>query len=329
MPYEFRPAVREKTSVLVGFAGASGSGKTLSALKLATGLAGKDGKIAFIDTERGRALHYAPPPGVAADPAKGTFAFRHCELNTFSPDAYLDAIKAADEDLKADVIIVDSFSHEWEGEGGVLEMQDDEFQRLGARDSVKMLSWVKPKRAHKRMVNRLVQCRAHLIIGLRAAEKVKVVKDANGKQKIIAADERPLIERWEPICEKNLPFELTASFVLTPTDPGLPIPVKLQDQHRPFFPLDKKIDVACGEALAAWARGGVAAKAAAPAPAAAQQGAPLTRGEVRQLEELIQRAADAGNIGPIEVELYERAIADRDASKVREGIRDLTQKVAA
>lgn len=325
MPYEFRPGVRNKTSVLVGFAGASGSGKTLSALKLATGLAGPNGKIAFIDTERGRALHYAPPPGVAADPSKGTFAFQHCELNSFSPDAYLEAIKAADEQLKADVIIVDSFSHEWEGEGGVLEMQDDEFQRLGARDSVKMLSWVKPKRAHKRMVNRLVQCRAHLVIGLRAAEKVKLVKGAGGKQEVIPAAERPVKERWEPICEKNLPFELTASFVLTPTDPGIPVPVKLQDQHKPFFPLDRTIEIECGEKLAAWARGGSAPGSAPASPGGSQ----LTRGEVRQLEQLIQRAAQENRITPIEVELYERAIADKDAQKVRDGIRDLGQKVAA
>ena len=33
-------------------------------------------------------------------------------------------------------IIVDSYSHSWEGEGGVLEMQEDEFERLGSRKQV-------------------------------------------------------------------------------------------------------------------------------------------------------------------------------------------------
>ncbi len=136
MGYDFRPAVRENASVLVGFAGASGSGKTLSALRFATGLAGPNGRIAFIDTERGRALHYAPPPGVTADPSKGTFAFDHLELNPpFTPAAYLGAIKAADESGLYKVIVVDSFSHEWEGEGGVLDMQEAEFIRMGSREA--------------------------------------------------------------------------------------------------------------------------------------------------------------------------------------------------
>lgn len=320
MGYDFRPAVRDHTSVLIGLAGASGSGKTLSALKLATGLAGKTGKIAFIDTERGRGKHYAPPPGVPADPAKGTFAFDYLELNPpFAPARYLDAIRAADEAGYA-VIVIDSFSHVWEGEGGVLDMQEAEFARMGSRDAVKMASWIKPKGEHKRMVGRLIQCRAHLLICLRAQEKVKIVKGAGGKQEIIAASERPPAERWEPICEKRFPYELTASFVLQPGDPGVPVPVKLQDQHRAFFPEGQKISEAAGAGLAAWAGG----KPAEPVGAA-----PLTRGEVKELEHLIQKAAAANAIGPIEVELYERAIQQKDAKAVRDGIRQLSQATAA
>lgn len=317
MPYEFRPAVREKTSLIIGLAGASGSGKTMSALRLATGLAGPKGRIAFIDTERGRGKHYAPPPGAPADPSKGTFDFGYAELNPpFAPVRYLEPIKAADEAGHA-VIVVDSFSHEWEGEDGVLDMQAGEFHRLGAKDSVKMLSWVKPKTEHKKMVNRLIQCRAHLIICMRAQEKVKIEKDAAGKQKIIAASERPPAERWEPICDHRFPYELTASFVLAPGDPGIPIPVKLQDQHRQLVPLDRKLDESVGVALAAWANG-------APAPDAA-----LTRGEVKRLQELIEQTAATGRLTPLEVELYEAAIRDKNAELVRAGIRDLSTKVAA
>lgn len=317
MPYEFRPAVRANTSVLIGLSGASGSGKTLSALKLATGLA-RGGKIAFIDTERGRALHYAPAPGQPADPSRGTFAFDHLELHPpFSPDAYLGAIVAADE-LGSRVIIVDSFSHEWEGEGGVLEMQEAEFARMGSRDAVKMASWIKPKGAHKKMMSRLIQCRAHLIICLRAQEKIKIVKGPNGKQEIVAAEARPENERWEPICEKRLPYELTVSFVLTPGRPGYPIPVKLQDQHRPLFPLDRQIDEAAGVALAAWSTGRVAAT-----PAAAD--APLTRGEVRELEQLLEGVT----LNAVESDLYRAAIANKNAPQVREGIQKLSARARA
>lgn len=316
MAFDFRPAVRDRTSVLVGLAGASGSGKTFSALKLATGLAGPTGKIAFIDTERGRAKHYAPAPGVAADPTRGTFTFGHAELNPpFTPTAYLDAIKAADE-AGYTVIVVDSFSHEWEGEGGVLDMQEAEFQRMGARDAVKMTSWIKPKAAHKKLVSRLVQCRAHLVICMRAQEKLKVVKGANGKQEIIASADRPVAERWEPICDKRFPYELTVSFVLTPDNPGVPVPVKLQDQHRPFFPTDQRIDEAAGSALAAWSTGAAEPSRATPTGA-------LTRGEVRQLEQLIQQAIAANAVKPSQAEALEAAIGARDADAVRAGIREL------
>jgi len=320
MGYDFRPAVRDQTSVLIGLAGASGSGKTLSALKLATGLAGKNGKIAFIDTERGRGKHYAPAPGVAADPSKGSFAFNYLALDPpFTPDAYLAAIVAAEEQRHG-VIIVDSFSHEWEGEGGVLDMQEAEFARMGSREAVKMASWIKPKGAHKKMVGRLIQCRAHLVVCMRAQEKVKVVKDAEGKQKIIQASERPVADRWEPICEKRFPYELTVSFVLTPGAPGIPVPVKLQDQHRAFFPLDRHLDEAAGAALANWSTGGTSP--AAPADA-------LTRGEVKQLERLMDEAAKVGRITPVEVELYEAAIREKNAAAVRQGINDLSHGVAA
>jgi hypothetical protein len=58
MTFQFAPAVREQVSLLIALAGAVGSGKTFSALRLAKGMA-PSGKIAFIDTEARRGLHYA------------------------------------------------------------------------------------------------------------------------------------------------------------------------------------------------------------------------------------------------------------------------------
>lgn len=331
MGYDFRPAVRDQTSVLIGLAGSTGSGKTMSALRVATGLAGPNGKIAFIDTERGRGKHYAPAPGQLADPARGTFAFNYLALDPpFSPAAYLGAIVAA-EDQGHRVIVVDSFSHEWEGVGGVLEMQEEEFTRMGMKESAKMRSWIKPKKEHKQLVARLIQCRAHLVICLRAQEKLKMVKQPDGSQKIITADERPVKERWEPICEKRFPYELTVSFVLTPTAPGIPVPVKLQSQHAPFFPLDKHLDEAAGAALAAWSTGAAAPTRDTPPPAARPAAAPaprtegpLTRGEVKQLEQLVERAIAANLIKPSQAEALEVAVHAKDAAAVRAGIAQLT-----
>lgn len=253
MTFQFRPAVRSSVGLLIGLAGASGSGKTYTAMRLATGIAG-DKPFCVIDTEAGRAKHYADQ-----------FRFDHGDLAPpFRPDAYAEAIKAAD-DAGYPVIVVDSMSHEWAGDGGILDWQEEEFQRMGGREAVKMTAWIKPKLAHKHMVSRLLQVRAHLILCMRAEEKIDIVKDAEGKTKIVPKQGRAGFKGWLPICEKNLPYELTASFLFTDEAPGVPRPMKLQEQHRALFPLDQPITEESGRRIAEWAAGGVAAPAAEPA----------------------------------------------------------------
>jgi AAA domain len=247
MSYSFRPAVREQTKLLLGIAGPSGSGKTFSALTLATGLAGPGGKIGFIDTEAGRALHYADK-----------FKFDHCELEPpFKPARFREVIQAA-EAAKYDVIIIDSFSHEWSGEGGCLDWADAEV----ARGQKSPSNWIVPKAAHKNLVSRLLQARAHLIFCLRAEEKIaieKVMKDGREKTVVVPIG-------WKAICEKNFMYEMTVSFVMTPDAPGVGRPEKLQDQHRHIFPDGQRIGVEAGRMLADWASGGAAVSTRMPDP---------------------------------------------------------------
>jgi hypothetical protein len=253
MAFSFRPAVRENVSLLIGLAGGTGSGKTYTAMRLAAGIAGAK-PFAVIDTEAGRAKHYADQ-----------FKFDHGDLAPpFRPDAYADAIAAADR-AGYPVIVVDSMSHVWAGDGGVLDWQEEEFQRMGGRDSVKIASWIKPKMAHKHMVAKLLQVRAHLILCFRAEEKIEIIKE-DGKTKIVPKIGPTGLNGWLPVCEKTLPFELTASFLLTADAPGVPKPIKLQQQHRPLFPLDKPITEDSGRLVAEWASGG-AVKQSAPVAA--------------------------------------------------------------
>lgn len=262
MTFTFKPAVRENVSLLIGLAGGTGSGKTFTAMRLAAGIAG-DKPFALIDTEAGRGKHYADQ-----------FRFDHGDLAApFRPEAYTEAIVAADK-AGYPAIVVDSTSHVWAGDGGVLDWQEAELDRMagdnfGRREACKMAAWIKPKLAHKHMVQKLLQVRAHLILCFRAEEKVEMVKDpADGKMKIVPKKSLVGLDGWIPICEKNLPFELTASFLLLATQPGVPKPIKLQEQHRPLFPLDKPITEDSGKRIAEWASGG---KARAPAPPARQE----------------------------------------------------------
>lgn len=242
MSFIFRPAVREQTSLIIVFSGPSGGGKTKSALRLATGLA-SGGKIAFIDTESGRGLHYADQ-----------FKYDYGQLSEpFSPDRYAEAIKAADDAGYA-VIVLDSFSHSWNGPGGCQDIHDTVLDRMagndwGKQERLNVVAWGEPKQQHKRMMQRLLQTRAHLILCLRAEEKIKMVKDDRGKTQIVPIG-------WQPICEKNVPFEATVSCNLLDDRPGVPVPIKLQDQHKHAFPEGKQISEETGAKLAAWASGG-------------------------------------------------------------------------
>lgn len=249
MSFTFRPAVRENVGLLIGLAGASGAGKTYTAMRLATGIAG-DKPFCVIDTEAGRAKHYAD-----------RFHFDHGDLAPpFRPERYAEAIAAADA-AGYPVIVVDSMTHEWSGDGGVLDWQEEELTRMAGddwkkREAVKMAAWIRPKQGHKHMVAKLLQVRAHLILCFRAEEKIDMVRGDDGKMKIVPKQGPGGFKGWLPICEKNLPYELTASFLLTADAPGVPQPIKLQEQHRALFPLGQPITEESGRAIAAWASGG-------------------------------------------------------------------------
>ncbi len=61
---------------------------------------------------------------------------------------------------------------------------------------------------------------------------------------------------------------MTTSFLFMPNKPGIPEPIKLQEQHKAFFPLDKPITEDAGRLIGEWAKGGtpIIAKPSAPAP---------------------------------------------------------------
>lgn len=250
LTFELKPAKRERVPLLIGLSGGTGSGKTLTALLMAKGMS--DGqRFAVIDTESRRALAYAD-----------SFQFDHGELAApFTPKAYMDAIAKVDSGGYP-VIVVDSMSHEYAGDGGILDMQEAEFAKMNHEERNKMRSWIRPKMEHKRMMSRLLQIRAHLILCFRAEPKIEMAKE-NGKTVIREKRGYTGLDGWFPVCEKSLPYELTAYFLLLAGEPGVPRPIKLMEQHRGFFPKGKAIDEACGRELATWAAGGEAVKGSA------------------------------------------------------------------
>lgn len=285
--FTFAPAVRKNVHIIIALAGASGSGKTKTALELAYGLAGGDEtKIGMIDTEAKRGLHYARTEGETRESAPNKYGFLHSDMQPpFRPERFERGIEAAvNAGLK--VLIIDSFSHEYDGEGGILDWAADLEAGTpkpgidnprdpkdgdGWKDWLEKPlpgpgNWKEPKAAHKHLVQTTVlQARCHLIFCLRAEEKVKILKKgdtmANGQTARSTAVESA---GWMPICEKKFMYEMTLSLTLRPDQPGMPqfdLPHKMQDQHRPFFPEGERISREAGSRLAAWAAG-------APPPAA-------------------------------------------------------------
>ena len=245
MNYQFKKAIRSNTSVLLAYAGPSGGGKTWSGLATCKGLAG-DKRFCCIDTESGRSTFYSDK-----------FDFDVFDMKPpYSPQAYTEVIAAA-EDAGYPVIFIDSASHEWNGIGSCQDIHDETLQRLTKGDESKMermsaLAWRDAKMAHKRMMARLLQCRSHLVFGLRAEDKIKFTKvQENGR-------ERTVIEHigFQPIAEKAFMFEMTASFLMTPEAPGIPKPIKLPEMLKSMFPLDRPITEESGRLVGEWAAGG-------------------------------------------------------------------------
>lgn len=262
MTFQYRPATRDRIGLLFGVAGASGSGKTYSALLLGQGIANGSGQLAVLDTEAARAKHYADK-----------FKFLHCDFEPpFEPKRYVEAIRAA-EDAGATVTMIDSMSHEWAGEGGCSDMQAREAERMATNKQGKVVAWKieamtapawkRPKIEHKRMMARLLQMRTHMIFCLRAEDKVRFEKqkDDDGRERTVIT---PI--GFQPICEKSFMFEMSGFVTLHPDTPGVvryDLPHKLNNDLRRIFPDGKPITRAAGAALREWAEQGADTRASA------------------------------------------------------------------
>lgn len=238
MSFTITSAKRKSVPMLISLAGVSGSGKTYSALLLAAGLAG-DGPVGFLDTENGRGSMYADSPGIMAALPNG---YEIAEMKEpFAPSRYSDAVEAF-ETHGCKVLVIDSMTHEWEGHGGCSDIAEN--NKLKGTPN-----WIMAKREHKRMMNHLLATDMHLIFCLRAREKIKVMKDANGKDQFVPIG-------LQPIQEKNFTFEMTLSLLLE-EGTHRPLVTKCPEPLLPLFAGEQPlVTKAMGQKLRAWAEGG-------------------------------------------------------------------------
>lgn len=234
MSFEIKPATRVAFKPLIGLYAESGAGKTYSALLLARGMAGPKGNVTMIDTEGGRGSLYA-------DVIPGGYQVLDM-APPFPPGRLVEAIDAV-EKSNADVLIVDSASHFWEGIGGVLEWAGE----LEAEGKKGRQVWKDPKMAHERMMGRLLQTRLPIIVCLRAKHLLVERIDPQTKRKEMIKDPDATPKQSEDFI-----YAMTFHAEIR-QDHSLRITKISHPTLRECFPEDgKPITIQTGEAVARW-----------------------------------------------------------------------------
>jgi hypothetical protein len=163
-----RRAERKKSKLRLALVGPTGAGKTFSALQLAFGLGTK---VGLIDTEHGSGDLYAD---------LGNYDVITLEP-PFSVQKYRDAIRAFEE-AGYDTIIVDSLSHAWVGEGGLLDKQGQLENSGKYRNS--FATWREITPEHNKLVEQMLGSSAHVIATMRTKTEYVVEKDDRGKNTV-------------------------------------------------------------------------------------------------------------------------------------------------
>jgi hypothetical protein len=174
MTFQIRQAERRKARLRLALIGPSGSGKTLSALLVAYGVVGAWESVALIDTEQGSGELYE------GETIAGTTIgrYRYGRITApFTVEKYLDAIHACEAAVGLEgVVIIDSLSHAWAAEGGLLDTVD----RLTERGN-KWAAWRHVTPQHNALVEAMLQSPSHIVACVRAKQDYVQEKDEHGK----------------------------------------------------------------------------------------------------------------------------------------------------
>lgn len=169
MAFQVKKATREKIYTKIALMAPSGGGKTYGALRLATGMAeelkaqsGKEAKILLANTESKRGYYYA-----------NEFNYDIVDIDApHNPEKYVELIEFAVAE-GYEILIIDSSSHEWEGKGGCLELQ----QQAGGTYQ----SWAKVTPRHNKFINAIADSQIHIIATMRGKDQYEMEKDDRGR----------------------------------------------------------------------------------------------------------------------------------------------------
>jgi len=162
----FTKATKAEAKARIAVTGPSGSGKTYSALLWATELA-EGGKIAVIDTERDSAKLYAD-----------RFDFDTLSMSApYHPDRLVEILKTAEEEGYA-VVVIDSLTHFWNGQGGILEIVESAGAKVSGNN---FAGWKVATPIQQRMVDTILAFNGHIITSMRSKTEYSLEKSDNGR----------------------------------------------------------------------------------------------------------------------------------------------------
>ena len=187
----FKKAVRQQKKLRLGLAGPPGSGKTMTALRFALALGAK---VAVIDTENGSASLYA---NILQDDHR--LQFDVATLDDYSPTSYTSAIKEAGR-AGYDVIVVDSFTHAWAGEGGALDIKDKASTQRGENS---FTAWRHVTPMHNAMIEATLRSPAHVIATLRTKIEYVMEEETRDGRKVMV----PKKLGMKPIQREGMEYE--------------------------------------------------------------------------------------------------------------------------
>ena len=285
----FTRAVRQQAKLRLALTGPSGAGKTYSALILATVL-GK--RVAVIDTERSSASLYAE-----------AFAFDTMDLPPpYTPERFIEAVAEA-ERAGYDVVIIDSITHEWNGIGGCLEI--NETLAAAKYRGNTWSAWNETTPRHRAFLDKLMAANCHIIATMRSKTETAQVDDGNRKKVVklgMKAEQR-----------EGTDFEF--SIVLDLIHDGH-YAVASKDRTGLFAKLDPApITADTAKMLAAWLQ------SATPAPAVQTRNEPapkqLSDDYVRTVGSVINRASNILDLQAIHDDCMQtcQAANDRESAK--------------
>lgn len=159
---KFRKAEKKKAKLRLAICGPTGAGKTYTALRIAKGMCGK---VVLLDTERGSGDLYSEEFDYDVGPINAPFTH----------EKYIESIKAAEAE-GYDIIIIDSLSHAWAGEGGILD--EVESRKTGNNS---FTAWNQGTKLQNRLIDTILESKCHIIVTMRSKMGYELERDEKGR----------------------------------------------------------------------------------------------------------------------------------------------------